>query len=336
MTIKDIAKLSGVSVSTVSRVLNEKPDVAPLVRDRVMEVVRSTNYIPNNSARDLVRSRSDAIGLVVRGVSNPFYVDIIKTVEREINGAGYTMVMQQIGSCDDEVKRGAIMEREKKLRGIVFLGGRSDYTPAELALINVPFVCCSYTCSFGSLPRSAYSSVSIDDVGAARSAVLKLHELGHRRIAAVVSEKHDRSISELRYLGYVEALRECGIEPDDGLVECAGSFDMDDAYAAMNRLLDRTTDFTAAFVIADAMAIAATKALCDRGLGVPENCSVIAIDGIQLSEYTRPTLTTFCQPTEEMGTQSVRVLVDMIEGRGDNRHRLVGTTFRDGASVRRI
>ena len=93
MTIKDIARQCGVSVSTVSRVLNDRPDVSPAVRAAVLEAVRSSNYVPNNSARDLVKLSSDAVGLVVKGVSNPFYSDIIKAVEREIDAAGCTMVM---------------------------------------------------------------------------------------------------------------------------------------------------------------------------------------------------------------------------------------------------
>ncbi|MEG1633733.1 MAG: LacI family DNA-binding transcriptional regulator [Oscillospiraceae bacterium] len=336
MTIKDIARLCGVSVSTVSRVLNERPDVSPEVRTRVLEAVSSSNYIPNNSARDLVRTSSDAIGLVVRGVSNPFYADIIKTVEREIDAAGCTMVMQQIGSNEDEIKRGAVMEREKKLRGIVFLGGRSDYSSAELALLNVPFVCCAYTNSFGTLSEDEYSSVSIEDEKAAANAVKELYRLGHRRIAALVCDTHDRSISELRYLGYLRALEECGIAPDEALVECAGSFDMGDAYAAMTRLIGRGVNFTAVFTIADAMAIAAVKALDDNGRPVPEACSVIAIDGLQLSEYVRPTLTTLCQPSEEMGRESVRILLSMIAHGAHNQHRTVGTAFREGGSVRKL
>ena len=137
MTIKDIAKLSGVSVSTVSRVLNNRPDVSEVCRSRVNAVIQSSNYIPNNSARDLVKIRSDAIGLVVRGVSNSFYTDIIRSIEKSIDAAGYTMVMRHIASCDDEVKCGAEMEREKRLRGIVFLGGCHDYTKERIKLLNV-------------------------------------------------------------------------------------------------------------------------------------------------------------------------------------------------------
>ena len=98
MTIKDIARISGVSITTVSRVLNNRPDVSGESRRRVLDVIESNNYIPNNSARDLVKTRSDAIGLMVRGVSNPFYTDIIRAAEAAITTRGYTMVMQQIGS----------------------------------------------------------------------------------------------------------------------------------------------------------------------------------------------------------------------------------------------
>ena len=111
MTIKDIARQCGVSVSTVSRVLNDRPDVSPENRRKVLSAIQQSNYIPNNTARDLVKTKSDAIGLVVRGVSNPFYTDIIRVIEEQVTARGYTLVMQQIGTCDDEVKRGAMMER---------------------------------------------------------------------------------------------------------------------------------------------------------------------------------------------------------------------------------
>ena len=111
MTIKDIARLSGVSVSTVSRVLNNRQDVSEESRRRVRSVIENESYIPNNTARDLVKTKSDAIGLVVRGISNPFYTDVITAIEKEIENAGYTMVMRQIASDADEIQCGAEMER---------------------------------------------------------------------------------------------------------------------------------------------------------------------------------------------------------------------------------
>ena len=118
-----------------------------------------------------------------------------------------SMVMQQIDIGEDEVARGAAMEREKKLRGLIFLGGRSDCAPEDMGTITVPFVCCSFTNSFGTLSKSEYSSVSIEDFETASRAVRELHRLGHRRIAALISESGARSRSELRYHGYTTALR---------------------------------------------------------------------------------------------------------------------------------
>lgn len=336
MTIKDIAKLCGVSISTVSRVLNDRPDVSEENRRRVLAVVESTNYIPNNSARDLVKTKSEAIGLVVRGVSNPFYTHIIRAIEEEITAAGGTMVMQQIGTSDDEVKCGAMMERDKRLRGIIFLGGRSDYTPTELAALNVPFVCCSYSNHYGTLESNAYSSVSIADEEESYRAVKTLYDAGHRRIAALISRADDRAISQLRYQGYCAALADCGLALDEELVISAGTFDIYDAYRATAEKLAAGSEFTALFSIADNMAMGAMRALREAGKKVPQDCSVIAIDGLEVGEYIEPPLATLCQPMEEMGRRSVRILSELIEGAGLNRQETLPTTYRPGASVRKI
>lgn len=335
MTIRDIARECGVSVSTVSRVLNNRPDVSEAVRRKVLSVVERQGYIPNNSARDLVRSQSDAIGVVVRGTGNLFFSDMLKTVSREIDAAGCTMILRQIDSDADEVKEGAILEREKKLRGLIFLGGRFDYTPAELALVGVPYVCCSYTNCFGSLREEDYASVSIDDHQTAYRAVEILLQLGHRRIAALIPSTSDRSISQLRCNGYLAALRDSGTAFDPTLLaETGGSFEMEDAYRAVARLVEAGKDFTALFTISDTMAMAAVKALTDHGRRVPEDCSVIAIDGLRLSEYTVPTLTTMVQPAEEMGRQAVQILLDMLQGGSRQRHVRLEATLRQGGSVR--
>ena len=333
MTIKDIARQCSVSVSTVSRVLNDRPDVSDDVRRKVLSAIKASNYIPNNSARDLVRTKSDAIGLIVRGVSNPFYTDIIRTIESTITDAGFTMVMQQIGACDDEVKCGAVMEREKRLRGIIFLGGRFDYTPDDLAMLNVPFVCCSYSNRYGTLTEGEYSSVSIADMENACRATRYLIENGHRRIAALITRPDDHSISQLRYEGYCKALTDAGITPDDALVICTDTFNIQAAYQAMNRALDSGMDFTAVFAISDNMAIGAMRALRDAGRRIPEDCSVIAIDGLELSAYIEPPLTTLCQPMDEMGRRSAEILLDMVQRKGSHACELLPTTLRRGGSV---
>lgn len=337
MTIKDIAKRSGVSVSTVSRVLNERPDVSEPIRKRVLAVVKESGYIPNNSARDLVRSRSEAIGVVTRGLGNVFFSDMLKTITRELDANGMTMVLRQIDSDEDEIQAGAILEREKKLRGLIFLGGRFDYTREELRTINVPFVCCTYTNSFGTLTEGEYASVSIDDQQTAYDAVQHLISQGHREIAALVPSCSDRSISELRYNGYRAALFAADIPfRQDLLVETGGVYDMDSAYRGTVELLKRQVPFTALFTLSDTMAFAAIKALWEYGIQVPEDCSVIAIDGLNMSEYFVPTLTTMVQPGEELARESVNILMDMVLRGQAPRQNTLEATLRVGASVKQI
>ena len=208
MTIKDIAKRCGVSISTVSRVLNNHPDVSEAVRKQVLAVIEAEHYVPNSSARDLVKSQSDTIGLVVRGVGNPFYIDLIHVIEHKVAQAGYALVVHYIPSSESEVRAGAELIRSKKLRGLILLGGCFDHTLDDIALLTVPFVCCTFTNSFGSLSENAYSSVTINDREEARKATKLLIDHGHRSIAIVLDSVQDGSISELRY-----HLRACCCSP---------------------------------------------------------------------------------------------------------------------------
>lgn len=333
MTIKDVAKHVGVSITTVSRVLNNHPDVRESVRAKVLQAIRDLHYVPNNSARDLGKSQTDTIGVVLRGATNPFLTSVLRSVEQAADAAGYALALHQIGTDDDEVAAGAELVRSKRLRGLILLGGEFDYTPERVADLEVPFVCCTFTASFGSLQQDCYSSVSIDDYAEAYRAVKSLITHGHRRIGVVLGAIDDRSISELRYRGYCDALRDAGIAADDSLVAQCGSFEMLDVYRATKRLLARRPDVTALFTISDLMAMAAIKALHKAGKSVPRDCSVISIDGIEMTRYTVPTLTSLVQPAAEMGTHAVDVLVNVLEGKGEHRHLSLPTALREGGTV---
>ncbi|MEE0105370.1 MAG: LacI family DNA-binding transcriptional regulator [Lachnospiraceae bacterium] len=333
MTIKDIAKISGVSVSTVSRVLNNHPDVSEDVRHKVMAVVEEYNYIPNNSARALGQSKSDNIGLIVRGISNPFYTSIIHEIEQDIEKAGYTLVMQQIGSCDDELLAGAMMERDKRLRGLIFLGGRLDSTKDQIAGIGVPFVNCSSNNAYGTLDADSYSSVSIDDTQTAYEAVKELYKEGHRRIAVLLARPDDGSVSQIRYEGYVKALTEAGMAPDEDLIISVDSYNIADAYYGTKKWLEKGIAFDAIFAIADNLAMGAMRALREKGIDVPGQCSIVAIDGIEVSEYMAPALSTYCQPMKELGRTSVELLIDLIEKKGKHRQIILPTIFREGGTI---
>lgn len=335
--IKDLAQHCGVAVSTVSRVLNEHPDVSEKTRQKVLRAASELHYIPNTSARNLVRTTSDTIALLVKGVNNPFFAKLIKVLEREIAQSGYTLELHQMDTSEDELRIGAQLTNERKLIGILFLGGRFNYSPEELSLIKVPSVFCTYTNSFGTLNAESYSSVAIDDKNAARFAVDTLISRGHRRIAILTDNQDDHSISELRFQGYQDALKSHNIPFDPALVACTGTFsDMRAIYRATSELIERDRSFTAIFAIADLMAVAAIKALSDHGRRVPEDCSVVAIDGLELSEYLLPTLTTLVQPVEDMGLACANILIELIESRGKHRQVTFETLLREGGSVRRL
>lgn len=333
VTIRDVAQQCGVSVSTVSRVINDHPDVSERVRRRVHVAIDELSYVPNKAAQDLVHPQGDSIGVIVRGADNPFYVPIVRAIEEVCELAGYAMVMCQLSDDADEVGQAAALVKSKRLKGVILLGGHFDYDASTGAVIGVPFACCTFTNCFGSLDRGTYSSVSIDDVAEAERATQLLLDTGHRTIALLTPATDDQSISELRYKGFRSALGKAKVPLDEGLVLETGSFSMASAYGATAGLVGRRRDVTAIFAISDAMALAAMKALAEAGRRVPEDVSLVAIDGLEVSLYSVPTLTTLVQPTQTMGERAAQILIDQIEGRGQARHVRLPTDLRTGGTL---
>ena len=333
MTIKDVARYCGVSVSTVSRVLNNHPDVSDEVRAKVQDAIAALHYVPNKSARDLVASPIDAIGVVIRGSSNPFFTPVINAMDEEADKSDYTLISELIGEDDDEIAAAAALVRSKRLKGIVFLGGRYDYRKEEVAALGVPFVCCSFDNQFGNLNESSYSSISIDDAAEALKATEYLIQHGHRTIAILLDSVDSKSVGALRFKGYRAALQDAGIVIDDDLVVQTGGYSMSVAYTRTIDLLKRRPDVTAIFSISDSMAIAAIKAIYELGLSVPDDVSVIAIDGLESSLYTVPTLTTLCQPQQTLGKTAIQVLMSVIKDGVPGGHHRLTTTLRVGGTV---
>ncbi|MBQ3089243.1 MAG: LacI family DNA-binding transcriptional regulator [Oscillospiraceae bacterium] len=336
MTIKDVARLAGVSVSTVSRVLNKHPDVSPLIREKVLEVVKEHHFIPNSTARNLVRPRRDAVGIICLGRSNPFYPPIISQIEEMLNKAGYSMCLRFITLEEDELTYAAELERAERLQGIVFLGGRSDYTVAETAALTVPYVCCSFTNYFGDVPRERYSSVTMDDVACMHDVVGYLYERGHREIGLLLPSFPNRSISELRYRGYCGALKKLELPMREENVLFCSSFREEDGYQAVKKACQKGLNCTALVAASDMLGVAAIRAMHEEGVRVPDDCSLISIDGLNITRYTLPAITTLVQPQKTMGEESVRLLLDMIINKSDGQHLIVTPTIRQGESVQRL
>lgn len=314
ITIKDIAKICGVGVATVSRALNNHPDINPDTRERIMEVVEEYGFIPNNSARNLKITDSKTIAVLVKGMTNPFFMKMIKVMEEEIQAKHYSMELRHVDEKTDEIEVAMELVKEKKLRGIILLGGFITHSIEKLKKIGVPFVLSTIPLSGDS--DSYYSSVSVDDVVESCKIVNYLIEKGHKRIAFMGASDTDTSIGKLRLDGYLKALGDNGIKVDPKLIwhsdESYDTYSMQNGYEMMKSKLRKKPDYTAVFAIADTLAIGALKALRESGFDVPEDISVVGYDGIDMGTFCAPTLTTISQPFENMARKTCEILFEVI------------------------
>ena len=323
-TIKDIAKICGVGVSTVSRAINNHPDINPETKEKIMNTIKEYGYVPNNSARNLKRVDAKAIAVLVKGISNPFFANMIKVIEKECKKKHYSMELSHIETDEDEVDAALKVVKEKRLRGIIFLGGLFSHSDEKLRKLNVPFV----FSTAGSIPenisKNQYSNIGVDDRKESARMVDYLIGLGHEKIAMVVAEADEESIGKLRLEGYFESLQAHDIAINPKLVfqtsDDVGHFSMENGYLTTKKLIESGEEFTAVYAVADALAIGAIRALLESGLRVPEDVSVAGYDGIDVSGYISPSLTTIRQPVEEMAKDTVKLLFDIIAGKKDHQH----------------
>lgn len=323
ITIKDVARRCGVGVSTVSRAINNHPDINPETKQMVMDVIKKTGYIPNNSARNLKRTDAKCIAVLIKGITNPFFSPIIQIVEAQVQKKKYAMVMQHVEDSEDELEVALELVKEKRLRGIIFLGGAYQHDARRLEKLNVPFVFSTIGIVNGEGEKN-YSNIAVDDWAESRKIVDYLLDLGHKRIAIITEGMEAQSIGKLRFEGYKDALNARGIELDDRLIyeikEKKNPYSMDNGYELTRKLLDSGVDFTAVFAIADSLAIGACRALYEAGKRIPEDVSVVGYDGIPIGEFYTPQLTTIRQPVEAMAEKTVKLLFDVIDGESGHEH----------------
>ena len=163
ITIKDVARICGVGVSTVSRAINNHPDINPETKAMIMQTIKENNYIPNNSARNLKRQDAKVIAVLVKGITNSFFSEMIKIMEDEIKKKKYSLVLHHVEFDEDEVDVALELVKEKRLRGIIFLGGYFRHNEEKLAQLHVPFILSTMSASPQEYSRNTYSSVAVDD-----------------------------------------------------------------------------------------------------------------------------------------------------------------------------
>lgn len=302
-TIKDVAKEAGVSVATVSRVLNNNGYVNEDTRKKVANAIHKLNYKPNAVARSLFKKQSKMIGLIVPDITNPFFPQLARAVEDVTSQAGYTLVL--CNSDGDIYKEHQYMDVLKQNYVDGFIIVTSTLKAEHIEGIGVPIV---------ALDRSIHHStptVCVDNYEGARAATRYLLNRGCNKIAHVRGP-HNVQNADDRCRGYLDEVQDL-FWFHQGLI-VNGEYTIEKTKQAMKTLLTIYPDIDGVFAGNDLMGIGVLKAAEELGKKVPEDLSVIGFDGIELSEITTPELTTMSQPIYEMGSTAAKMLLGIIEG----------------------
>ncbi len=334
MTIKDIARESGYAVGTVSRVLNNHPDVSDTARERIMEVVEKYHFRLNNNAKHLKQQASNGIAIIVKGSQNMLFAAIVEQMQGMIKRKGYACLIYYIDEVEDELEQALQVLRERRPMGILFLGSNLEYFRERFSAVTVP--CVLVTNSAASLNFENLSSVSTDDDSGAVAAIELLISLGHCKIGILGGQMEKSMAALTRYVGCKKAFAGRGMAFEPERQYEPALFSMSEGYQAMGRLLDRMPELTAVFAMSDVMAVGAIRAIRDRGLRVPEDISVVGFDGIELGSYLTPKLTTIRQDREKIAARSVEILLQCIGEETSGVHELVPFRIISGESTRRI
>ena len=333
MTIKDLAEKTGYSVATISRVLNNQPNVSAAAREAITRAVEESGFQLNTNAKQL-KQHAKSILVVVKGTSNEMFSEMVETIQKLVSQTSYPLYVDYMDEDSNEVLRAVQLCREKKPLGILFLGGNSRNFLNDFDKIDIPCVLVSNDASGLSFPN--LSSVCTDDRQAARCAMDSLIAMGHRKFVIVGGDRNVSDTSRLRYEGCLQSFRKHGIEYDEELDYQGVRFSCQDGYNATQKLIADGRTFTALFAIADVMAIGAIRALHNNGLRVPRDVSVMGFDGLPLGSFLVPQLSTVHQSAKLMAQRGVEILIDSIENGSKACHEAVPFALQQRESTRRI
>jgi LacI family transcriptional regulator len=314
VTLEEIARIAGVSRSTVSRVVNGDRRVSDAARCRVQEVIRDHDYHPNAAARSLASRRMRVLGLLITKsvgglFTDPFYPILIQGTADACNAADHTLTMLVDTSADghavDQLYRRVI--RGRHVDGVILACQTvDDPLVPRLQEDGIPFVL------VGRHPGAQVSFVDVDSRGAAQGAVTHLLGHGYRKIAMICGQPHLIASID-RHAGYLTALQEAAVTPEPSWLVFA-DFTQRGGYRAMQRLLQNGTDIPEAiFAASDALAFGAMAAIQEAGLRVPTDIAVMGFDGLDEGVDMQPPLSTVTQPVADLGREAVRMLLSLIE-----------------------
>ena len=304
VTIYDVAREAGVSMATVSRVVNGNKNVKENTRKKVLEVIERLDYRPNAVARGLASKRTTTVGVVIPDITNTYFAALAKGIDDIAEMYKYNIVLAN--SDEDDEKEVAVVNTlfSKQVDGIIFMGYHlTEKIRSEFSRSRTPVVLAGTVDVEHQLP-----SVNIDYKNATADAVRHLLKR-NKKIAFVSGPLVDDINGKVRLVGYKEALKEAGVNYSEGLV-FESKYRYDDGYSLAERLV--SSKATAAIVTGDELAAGLLNGLADHGISVPEDFEIITSDDSQIARYTRPNLTTIAQPLYDLGAISMRMLTKIM------------------------
>ena len=306
-----IARMANVSKATVSRVVNGKKDgVSEETRRRVQQLIEEYEYTPNLVARSMATARTKTIGVVIPDIENPFFPELVGSVERHLRGWGYTVMLCNTAPSSSLEAQGIRTLLAKQVDGIILISAQRQSKAGGQGVGKYGVPCVLLDRKNDSIDYNA--GVFVDNERAFREAAELLLSHRNRRIAFIRGPAHFYTSQE-RFRGYLNALKKHGIALDESLL-VSGNFSYQSGYRAVTTLYERKTEFTALIACNDMMAFGAMRALQDRGVSVPEQVEVVGCDNVQFCEMVDPPLTTVAQPTDEIGRRAAEVMVDLLAG----------------------
>lgn len=308
-TIRDVAEQAGVSVATVSHVINETRPVSDELRQRVLAAMDKLDYQPNALARSLRRQRTSTLGLIIPDTNNPYFAEVARGIEQVAFEHDFTVILCHSDYSPERELQYVDVLRAERAAGAIWIPATEDCEAAKrLVEYEVPLIVLDRRVSEIESP-----SVVADNFRGGYAATEHLITLGHRRIGCI-ARPVGLSHSQDRILGYQAALRDYELPLDEALI-ARGGFRLEDGRRATFHLLDLESPPTAIFAFNDIMAIGALRAAHERELRVPQDFSIVGFDDIPQAAFTCPALTTVSQPKFDMGRRGAELLLDLVAGK---------------------
>lgn len=309
VSIKDVAKLAGVSVSTVSRVINKRGKTSKETEEKVWRAIEILQYRPNLLARSLRSQKTKLLGLLVPDIDSPFFARLAKYIEEAAYQKGYNLILCNVGEDPKREKDYLEVLVQRQVEGIIF-----PRVSDESLLVRIPYLSkIPYVILDRTLEKEEAPTVKLDNVAAGMLAATHLLELGHRKFACITGPQKI-SVSRERLEGFLTTLTQAGISAENIFV-VEGDFKIDGGRKGMERILDHFSPPFALFCMNDMMAFGAIQMARERGWRVPEDISVVGLDNNPLCEVFSPPLTTVAQPFDQIAKAGITLLCKLIEGK---------------------